>query len=129
MAVNSVSDRLSTLQMDVQANAAKSEAGDEKLSAELDMVTRNLAKATRQIDSDREGWSSCAVALEKRLAEKAAKVDTEVIGSRVAATEALVSPLPQAIATKATNEELSRVKARTDALEASFPKKADSSVA
>jgi len=126
--LNSVSDRLTCLTMDVQANASRSQADKESLVAQIGNVEKAIAKTDRQIEFDREKNSSCLVALEKELQTKALKVETDLIGPKTlsASVERLESrALGLERIIKLNKDEMPPIVARVEALEAAYPTRAD----
>jgi len=126
--VNAISDRLTHVSMDVQANQARAQADKENLAASIEKVEKAIAKTDRQVDSDRERTSNCMVALEKELATKAFKVDTDQIGPKTLSTatdrlEARAQELEKTIALN--KQEVPPIRARVEALETAFPTRAD----
>eukprot|EP00928_Gymnodinium_smaydae_P063731 TRINITY_DN47226_c0_g1_i1.p1 TRINITY_DN47226_c0_g1~~TRINITY_DN47226_c0_g1_i1.p1 ORF type:complete len:488 (-),score=133.05 TRINITY_DN47226_c0_g1_i1:193-1656(-) len=126
--VHSLSDRVTVLGMDAHANAARAEAGDEKLSSELGKVSQSLAKTIRQNEIDRGLWSSSLVALERRLAESALATSVDAIAIRMTTAEEIIQPMQRTVAGKAGANEVANVVARINALEDGFSNKADVSV-
>lgn len=81
--VTSVSERLTSVSMDIQAMQAKGESDRDHLRSSLDKVEKSLAKTDRQVDSERERNSSCLVALEKEVASKSSKADLGSFSKRL----------------------------------------------
>lgn len=121
--VNSISDRLTKLTMDVNTNLARAEAAEAKIAGDVELVNRGVAKSVRQLETEREHWNSCFVAIEKAVAER--KVEAEGLGTRLTSLEAAVSPLPTLIATKAHMDEVAKQAAATHALQQAVAKAAN----
>lgn len=126
--VNAISDRLTTISMDIQANQARAQADKENIMVNIDKLEKALSKTDRQADSDRERTSSCLVALEKEIALKAAKAETDLIGPKTLSTatdrlEARAQELEKTIALN--KQEVPPIRARVEALETAFPTRAD----
>jgi len=126
--VNAISDRLTTVSMDIQANAARAQADKENLSNSIEKVEKNLSKTDRQVDSDRERTSSCLVALEKEIALKSNKAETDLIGPKTLNTavdriETRAAELEKTI--HLNKQEVPPIRARVEALETAFPTRAD----
>jgi len=124
--LNSVSDRLTMLTMDVRSNSERAEAGDAKVAGEVELVSRGLAKTARQLDTEREHWNASALALERGLAEH--RVAMESLGAQVAAVEATNSALQGLVGTKAGAEEVASQRAAIAAFQQDIVKKADLTV-
>lgn len=125
--VKAVSDRLTTLTMDVNANQVKSNSEDEALGKKISEVDQAFQKLARQVDADRDRTNEGLVSLEKNLNTKALKSDVEVIPPRIAAIEVQLPPLLPEIATKASSEEVRSLAGRIMGLERVYPTKADAS--
>jgi len=125
--VKAVSDRVTTLLLDVNANEAKAKAGDEVLAKQITGLEQNLAKTSRQMDADRERSNEAWVAVEKEINTKAGRIDLDAVAVRVSVVEAAIPPLAPSIATKADAQDVKQLAARTLALEQVYPTKADAS--
>lgn len=126
--VNSISERLSHVTMDIQANEAQHQVDHEATSSKLSTIEKGVEKNARQLDSDRERTSNCVVALEKELNLKASRAETDLIGPTTlqAAVDHMESrslDLEKHIAV--TRQELVPFRNRVEALETAFPTKAD----
>jgi len=126
--VNSISDRLTSVGMDVQAHGARAQADKETLQASLGKLEKSFLKMDRQADADRERTSACVVALEKELGTKAAKAETDQIGPKTLST-AMDRIESRALELEKTmhqhKQEVPPLRSRVEALEAAFPSRAD----
>mmetsp|Transcript_58954 Transcript_58954/g.127541 ORF Transcript_58954/g.127541 Transcript_58954/m.127541 type:complete len:493 (-) Transcript_58954:123-1601(-) len=125
ISLNALSEKTTALAMDVRTNQLQGKAEVECIHRQLETLEGGMAKTNRQLDTDRERSSACCVALEKEVAAKASKDNLEALSSKVRGLEEAVAPLAPALGTKASQEDLIAVRARTEALESMFPNKAD----
>jgi len=126
--VSSISGRVSGLTMDLQAHQARTQADKESLITHVGTVEHALDKHGRQQDADRDRTSNAILAVERELATKALKAETDLIGPDTlrAAHDAIQSSalqLEQHIVTG--RQEQVPYRNRLEALEVAFPMKAD----
>mmetsp|Transcript_54976 Transcript_54976/g.158139 ORF Transcript_54976/g.158139 Transcript_54976/m.158139 type:complete len:493 (+) Transcript_54976:103-1581(+) len=125
--VKSLSDRLVTLSLDVNANDAKSKAGDEVLAKQIAACEHSVSKISRQLDLDRERANECWVSLERECGTKAAKNDLDATTVRLSVVESTVQPMVHTVAAKADTHDMKHLGSRVLALEQVYPLKADAS--
>jgi len=125
--VKSLSDRLMTLSLDVNANDVKSKAGDESLSKQIATLEQSIAKTNRQLDQDRDRANEAWVSMERECGTKAKKNDLDAATVRLSILESTVQPMVPSLSMKAEAHDVKQVASRVLALEQVYPTKADAS--
>lgn len=115
--LKSVSDRLTKLTMDVQANQIRWRAELDALMLKSDSNEKGLSKAERQIETERDRSSNCFVSLEKELQLRATCAEADKLARRLSGAEEQLQKL--------AIEEVEHLRARTKALETEMAKKFD----
>merc|ERR1719384_1993598 len=90
--VKAMSDRLTTMSLDIHANQVKAAAEDEALGKRISQVDQAIGKLSRQTSDDRDRMNEGLCSLEKVVATKAGKAEVEVLPPRIAAVEVQIPP-------------------------------------
>lgn len=120
-----LSDRLAQLVSEAQRDRQAAQAEARATRQEQGALGGRLGKAERLIEADREASSNCYNALEKELATKTSRVESEALSSRLRANEDIVASLCATMETKASSQEQANLHLRVDALQASVVLKAE----
>lgn len=116
--VNSISERLTSLTMDVHTYKTLAQVDKESFDSQLNAIQKALAKLVKQVDSDRSSTSACLVALEREISAKAAKGDA-------AAAEKESRAVRHDKQIQMNTQEVPALRARVEAMEIALSSKAD----
>ncbi|CAE8626902.1 unnamed protein product [Polarella glacialis] len=123
--LKSVSDRVTEMAMEAHTQQTRMQTLTDNFTSKISNLDKDSQKLDRLAEQDRERTSSCIVALEKELSNRAPLSDVNSLGSRVSTASSAVQRLELMATGKVSIDDFEKLRARADIMEVTLIKKAD----